>query len=216
MWVISFKVIFILLIFNIALAGGDKVIKHILPNKATILYKETSGKSIISGTIFIKGGSIEDKKGKKGLNHILFKMLLKKTENLSGLEINKVFEDSGGHISTSGGEEFSTIEFSIKVEDFANGMKVLKEILYKPVFEEKMLKQEIDNTIAQINAKKEEGFSYAFDELRKEIYKNTPYEVSPTIDTINLPPSNICLCLCLKSSTVILFKSSGSPRGDTS
>lgn len=155
------------------------MIKHILPNKATILYKETSGKGIISGVIFIKGGSIEDPKGKKGLNHLLFRMLLKKTKNLSGLEINKVFEDSGGHISASGGEEFSTIEFALRVEDFEKGMDVLKDILYNPVFEKEKLNQEINNTIAQINAKKEEGFSYALDELRKEIYKNTPYETSP-------------------------------------
>ncbi|HIE58925.1 MAG TPA: insulinase family protein [Persephonella sp.] len=176
---LKYLIVFLSLTFNLAIAGGNEVIKHILPNKATILYKETSGKGIISGVIFIKGGSVEDPKGKKGLNHLLFKMLLKRTENLTGLEINKVFEDSGGHISTSSGEEFSTIEFAIKLEDFQNGMNVLKEVLYKPVFEKEKLKQEINNTIAQINAKKEEGFSYALDELRKEIYKNTPYETSP-------------------------------------
>ena len=173
-----YLIVLLVLIVNFAFAGGNKVIKHILQNKTTILYKETKGRGIISGVVFIKGGSIEDPEGKKGLNYLLFKMLLKQTENYSGLEINKVFEDSGGHITASGGEEFSTIEFAIKLEDFKKGMEVLKEVLYKPVFEEEKLKQEIDNTIAQINAKKEEGFSYALDEMKKEIYKGTPYEVS--------------------------------------
>lgn len=172
-------IIAFIFIFNIAFAGGNKVIKHILPNGATILYKQTKGKGIISGVLFIKGGSIEDPEGKKGLTHILMRMLLKESKNYSGFEINKVFEDSGGGISSSTAEEFSTIEFSVKVEDFKKGMKVLKDILYNPTFPEDKLKQEIENTIAQIKAKKEEGFSYAFEKLREEVYKGSPYQYSP-------------------------------------
>jgi predicted Zn-dependent peptidase len=169
----------LLIILNTAFAGGYGVIKNILPNGTTILYKQTEGLGIISGTIFIKGGSIEDPAGKKGLTNILMKMILKKTKNYSNFEINKVFEDSGGGIVTSTGEEFSTIEFSLKVEDFEKGMKIIKDILFNPVFEEDKLNQEINNTIAQIEAKKEEGFSYAFDKLKENLYKGTPYQYSP-------------------------------------
>ena len=173
------KLLFFLFIFNTAFAGGYGVIKNILPNGATILYKQTEGPGIVAGSIFIKGGSIEDPQGKKGLTHILMKMILKKSKNYSGLEINKVFEDSGGGISTSTAEEFSTIEFAIKAEDFKKGLQVIKDVIFNPVFEEDKLNQEVNNTIAQIKAKKEEGFSYAFDKLRKEIYKGTPYQYSP-------------------------------------
>ncbi|RMD47459.1 MAG: insulinase family protein, partial [Aquificota bacterium] len=148
-----YKFVLSLLIFiNIAFAGGNKVIKNILPNGSTILYKQTEGKGIISGTIFIKGGSIEDPEGKKGLTNILMKMLLKGSKNYSGLEISKTFEDSGGGITASSSEEFATIEFSLRVSDFKKGMKIIKDILYNPTFPEDKLKQEIENTIAQIQA----------------------------------------------------------------
>ncbi len=174
------KYIFLLFVFfNIAFAGGYNVIKNILPNGVTILYKQTEGPGIIAGSIFIKGGSIEDPEGKKGVTNLLMRMLLKGSKNYSSLEINKTFEDSGGGISSSAAEEFSTVEFALKVEDFDKGMKVIKDILFNPVFDEKKLKQEIQNTIAQIQAKKEEGFSYAFDKLRHELYKGTPYQYSP-------------------------------------
>jgi len=172
-------VLSLLVIINIAFAGGNKVIKNILSNGSTILYKQTEGKGIISGTIFIKGGSIEDPEGKKGLTNLLMKMLLKGSKNYSGLEVSKIFEDSGGGITASSAEEFATIEFSLRVNDFEKGMDVIKDILYNPTFPEDKLKQEIENTIAQIQAKKEEGFSYAFDKLRQEIYKGTPYQYSP-------------------------------------
>ncbi|WP_457642141.1 M16 family metallopeptidase [Persephonella sp.] len=155
------------------------MIKNILPNGLTILFKETEGHGIIAGTVFVRGGSLEDPKGKKGLTNLTLKMLLKGTKNFSSYEINKVFEDSGGYISTSAGEEFSTIEFAMRTDDLKKGLKILKDIIYNPLFPEDKLEMEKSNVIAQIKAKKEEGFSYAFDELRKLIYKGTPYEYSP-------------------------------------
>ena len=169
--------VFLFLIFPAF--GGDTVIKNILPNGATVLFKQTEGEGIIAGSIFIKGGSVEDPEGKKGLTNLTLSLLLKGSKNYSAFEINKTFEDSGGYISTSVGEEYSTIEFALRTQDFEKGMKVLKDMIFNPLFPEDKLKMEKKNVIAQIKAKKEEGFSYAFDQLRKEIYKGTPYQYSP-------------------------------------
>jgi len=158
--------------------GGNKVIKNILPNNVTVLFKGTEGKGILAGSIFIKGGSIEDPEGKKGLTNLTFKMLLKGTKKYDFSSFHRLFEDSGGYISTSVGDEFSVIEFAVRVGDFEEAMKRIKDMLYNPVFPEDKLEQEKINTIAQIKAKKEEGFSYAMDELRKEIYRGTPYQYS--------------------------------------
>ncbi|MCW4573421.1 insulinase family protein [Venenivibrio stagnispumantis] len=158
--------------------GGNKVIKHIYPNKVTILYKETSGKGIIAGSIFIKGGSIEDPQDKKGLTNLAVRMLLKGSKDYSQFQLNKIFEDSGGYISASASEDYIEIDFALKVEDFDKGISVIKDLLFNPLFPEDKLQQEKQNTIAQIKAKQEEGFSYAFDELRKIIYKDTPYQYS--------------------------------------
>lgn len=159
--------------------GGDAVIRNILPNKVVVLFKQTEGEGIIAGSIFIKGGSVEDPEGKKGLTNLTLSLLLKGSRNFSAFEINKVFEDSGGYISTSVGEEYSTIEFALRTEDFKKGMKVIKDMIFNPAFPDEKLQMEKKNVIAQIRAKKEEGFSYAFDQLRNEIYRGTPYEYSP-------------------------------------
>ena len=171
--------IFTLLFLTTFSYGGDGVLKEVLQNKVTILYKETKGMGIIAGTIFIKGGSIEDPDGKKGLTNLTVGMLLKGSKNYSAFDINKVFEDSGGYIGTSTSEEYSTIEFALRTKDIKKALKVIKDIIYNPVFPEDKLNIEKHNVIAAIRAKKEEGFSYAFDKLRKEIYKNTPYAYSP-------------------------------------
>ena len=155
------------------------MIKSILSNGTTVLYKQTEGEGIIAGAIFIKGGSMEDPEGKKGLTNLTLSLLLKGSKKYDAFQISKVFEDSGGYISTSVGEEYATIEFALRTEDFEKGMRVIKDMIYNPLFPEDKLKMEKRNVIAQIKAKKEEGFSYAFDQLRKEIYRGTPYQYSP-------------------------------------
>ncbi len=176
----SFKlfVLIFLLIVNFSY-GGDKVIKNILANRSTILYKETSGLGIIAGTIFIKGGSVEDKEGKKGLTTLTMRTLLKGTKKYSSFEINKVFEDSGGYISTSASEDYVVIEFALRTEDFQKGMEVLKSVIFEPLFPEEQIEIEKRNLIASIKAKKEDAFSYAYDKLRTEMYKGTPYQYPP-------------------------------------
>ena len=158
--------------------GGKVLLKKVLNNKVTIIYKETKGAGIIAGSIFFKGGSIEDPEGKKGLTNLTFKLLLKGTKNYDFISLNKLFEDSGGYISTSVTEEYANIEFALRTKDFEEGLKRIKDLIFNPLFPEDKLKQEKINVISQIKAKKEEGFSYAYDQLKKIIYKGTPYQYS--------------------------------------
>jgi len=179
---IKFVFLSLLILFSIFSEsyGGDEVIKNITKNRITILFKETEGKGIIAGTIFIKGGSIEDPEGKKGLTALTMRLLIKGSKNYSSYDINKVFEDSGGYISTSTNEEYTTIDFALRTKDLKKGLKIIKDIIFNPVFPEDQLNIEKNNLIASIKAKKEDGFSYGFDKLRKLMYKGTPYQYSPS------------------------------------
>ena len=176
-------VIRLILILNICLFylsfGGENLVKTIYPNGITLIYKETEGRGIIGGSIFLKGGSFEDTKEKAGLTNLTLKLLLQGSKNYSQYEISKFFEDSGGFISTSTSEDFSEIDFAVRVEDFPKALSIIQDILNNPKFPEDKLQQEKKNVIAQIKARKEEGFAYGFDELRKEIFKGTNYEYSP-------------------------------------
>ncbi|ACD65801.1 peptidase M16 domain protein [Sulfurihydrogenibium sp. YO3AOP1] len=159
--------------------GGERVLKVIYPNNLTLIYKQTQGKGIIAGSIFIRGGSFEDGTEKAGLTNLTLKLLLKGSKKYSDYDINKFFEDSGGYISSSSGEDFSNIEFATTVDNFPKAVEILMDILENPLFPEDKFSQEKSNIIAQIKAKKEEGFSIAFDDLRKVIYKDTNYQYSP-------------------------------------
>jgi len=78
--------------------GGKVLLKKVLNNQVTIIYKKTKGEGIIAGSVFFKGGSIEDPEGKKGLTNLTLKLLLKGTKNYDFISLNKLFEDSGRQI----------------------------------------------------------------------------------------------------------------------
>jgi predicted Zn-dependent peptidase len=159
--------------------GGESVVKTIYKNGLTLIYKETQGQGIVAGSIFIKGGSYEDTKEKAGLTNLALKLSLQGSSKYSQYDISKFFEDSGGYISVSTSEDFSNIDFAVRVEDLPKALDIISDIINNPTFPEDKLQQEKSNIIAQIKARKEEGFAYGFDELRKEIFKGTNYEYSP-------------------------------------
>lgn len=173
-------IIFLLFIFYNSF-GGEKFLntKKYTQNGTTIILRETKGPGIVAGTIFIVGGSVEDPAGKRGLTNLTLKLLLQGSKNYDSLYINKFFESSGGYIGASASEEVSTIDFAVRTEDFDKAMDIIADVLQNPLFPEEKLRIEIENTKAQIRAKKEEGIAFAFEKLRADVFKDSPYEVSP-------------------------------------
>lgn len=168
----------IISIFHLSYSGDDSLERCFINNFKCIL-KQTKGPGIISGAIYILGGSVEDPVGKRGLTNLTLKVLLKGSKNLDSYQINRFFEDSGGFISVSTSEEYSTIEFSVKTEDFKNAIGIINDILNNPSFEQEKLNIEKQNTKAQLKSNKESGISYGIEKLREIAFDDTPYEVSP-------------------------------------
>lgn len=161
--------------------GGERFLslKKYTQDGATVILKETKGPGIVAGTVFIVGGSVEDPVGKRGLTNLTIKLLIQGSKRYDSLSINKFFESSGGYITASASEEVSTIDFAVRTEDFDKALEIIADIFQNPLFPEEKLRIELENTKAQIRAKKEESMAFAFEKLRLEVFKDTPYEFSP-------------------------------------
>ena len=170
MWVLVF-----LLIFSF---GGAQVIERVLPNGVKLIVKETKGKGIVSGVVFFRGGQHGEKK--RGETHLLFTLLLKGSEKYpSSYEISLPFESYGGFIYSSSGDDFSEIGFATRVEGIEEGLKVIRDVIERPLLREEDIEREKKNTIVSIRSKRERGMEFAMENLRKLTYRGTPYETSP-------------------------------------
>jgi len=154
------------------------VYEKTLPNGVKLIVKETQGKGLVAGVAFFRGGLHGERK--KGETLLLFKLLLKGTESYpDSYAVSYPFEKYGGSVYADSSDDYSELGFATRVEGLKEALSVVKELLLKPLLREEDLEREKKNQIAAIRAKRERGFSLAYEELRKLTYAGTPYETSP-------------------------------------
>ena len=168
----------ILLLFFLSLSfGGAKVEEHTLSNGVKLIIKETKGKGIVSGVIFIKSGTHGE--DKRGLTSLTASLLTKGTKSFDSYQIASTFEDYGGSIYASAADDYVEIGFSTKVEGLHKALAVIKSILTEPLFSEQDLQREKRNALQAIRSRRERGHELAMDHLRRLTYRGSNYEVGP-------------------------------------
>ena len=141
-----------------------------------IYHNTNSDFDIVAINIFLKDGAIDEPI--KGLTNITTSLIGKKTTSKTSQEINEVFENVGGFLRFKTYGDFITISIATKKANIKESIDTLKDILTNSVFEEETLEIEKQHALSTIKSRKERPFDFAFDNLRKILYKNTPYEIS--------------------------------------
>lgn len=141
-----------------------------------IYHNTNSDFDIVAINIFLKDGAIDEPI--KGLTNITTSLMGKKTTSKTSQEINEVFENVGGFLRFKTYGDFITISIATKKANIKESIDTLKDILTNSVFEEETLEIEKQNVLSTLKSRKERPFDFTFDNLRKILYKNTPYEIS--------------------------------------
>jgi predicted Zn-dependent peptidase len=141
-----------------------------------IYHNTKSDFDIVAINIFLKDGAINEPV--KGLTNVTTSLMGKKTTSKTSQEINEVFENAGGFLRFKTYGDFITISIATKKANIKESMDTLKDVLKNIVFEEEALEVEKQNVLSTLKSRKERPFDFAFDNLRKILYKNTPYEIS--------------------------------------
>ncbi len=169
---------FLIIFFFFSLAYGGQALKEFrLENGVKLILKETNGRGVVAGSIFIKSGTHGEEK--RGTTNLITSLLTKGTRTYSSYQIASAFEDWGGGIGASTADDYIEITFSTRPEGLEQGLKVIESILLEPLFPEEGLQVEKRRIIAGIRSRRENGFELAMERLRLITYKGTPYEVSP-------------------------------------
>ncbi len=169
-------ILFVLILLTLSF-GGEKVREVKLDNGVKMIIKETHGKGIVAGVIFIKSGVHGEVR--RGITNLITTLLTKGTKKYSSYEIASAFEDYGGSITATTTDDYVEIAFATKVEGLSRGLEVIRSMLYEPAFDEKDIDREKTNVITAIRSKRERGYELAMEHLRALTFKGTDYEVSP-------------------------------------
>ncbi|WP_029551721.1 M16 family metallopeptidase [Thermocrinis jamiesonii] len=171
------KTILIIFLLLGLVYGGQNLKEVVLENGVKLILKETKGRGIIAGSIFIKGGTHGE--GKRGTTNLMAVLLTKGTKTYSSYEIASAFEDWGGFISSSAADDYVEISFATRPQGLDQALKVIESILLEPSFKEENLQVEKRRALSRIRSRREDGFELAMEKLRLITYKGTTYEVSP-------------------------------------
>ncbi len=168
----------ILVLFILSLSfGGARVQEYILEKGVKLILKETKGKGIVSGVVFIKSGTHGEEK--RGLTNLTALLLTKGTKSYSSYQIASTFEDYGGSVYASASDDYVEIGFSTKLEGLREGLLVIRSMLTEPSFSHEDVQREKQNLLQAIRSRRESGQELAVDALRRLTYKGSNYEVVP-------------------------------------
>ncbi|MEA3506672.1 MAG: insulinase family protein, partial [Elusimicrobiota bacterium] len=108
-----------------------------LKNGLTVILRNIPGISVINYDFFFKGGVTYDKIFETpGLFNFMSSMMERGTKNYGRVELNEKFEERGASFSVSSGNNTFYVKGSSLKEDSGYILKLLKEIVYEPSFDE--------------------------------------------------------------------------------
>ncbi len=168
------KILFIMIAIQGVLLSATVEEIAIEGEKSAMIYEADKTLPIVSMQIvFQNAGSIEDKK-EAGLAQFTAKLLNEGTKKLGSVGFATALEDSAIHLAAHAGTETFVLEISALKEKFAQGVKLLTQLLADPNLTEESVKK-IKILMQAAIKRKESNFDYiAALNLKKELYHDTP------------------------------------------
>ena len=149
------KLIFISFFFNLITPQDMKIKypeleKHSLVNGLTVYTAEHHEQPAVFFQLLIPLGNFDVAIRKEGVASMAVDMLSKGTKNYSADELSEAIESTGGSLSASSGNEYTTITGRFLKEDLKTGLELMADMVLHPTFpknEWKLLKKQTQEGI---------------------------------------------------------------------
>ncbi len=171
----------ILLIEGVILASSISKIK-INGHEVPVIYEADHNLPLVTLQLVFQNSGMLFDGNKSGLARISAKLLNEGTKKLGSVGFATILEDNAIHLSADTGRETFVIELSALKEKFAEGVKLLRELLRDPNYTADTLKKLKLLTLAQIERKRSDFDYIASRNLYKLLYDGTPL-ANPTLGT---------------------------------
>jgi zinc protease len=146
-----------------------------LDNGLQVLLRTNRNIPTVSMQLYFKGGVIADPDGKSGVGNASAAMALRGTPSRTHNEIQAFFDQRGGGIRGSGGNNTIFITSSMLKEDFEEGAAVFADSVINPSFpsaEWERYRPELENRIRRM---KDRWTGECFLFFRKQFFKRSPF-----------------------------------------
>ena len=156
--------------------------RTVLSNRLVLLHSEDHTLPFVTLQFLVDAGSQRDPSGREGLAYLTAKGLLLGTSSHDLSAINEELDFLGASLDLSSGRDYAIVSLRILKKDLDKGVALLMEVLTKPLFPDKEIKQEIEKTLAALQSQEDQPGKVAEKEFLKTLYLSGPYR-NPSIGT---------------------------------
>lgn len=148
--------------------------KHLYPNGLTLIVDEAPQLRSVALGAWVKTGSRHEDIDSSGMCHFLEHMIFKGSKNFNALEISKAVDQVGGDFNAFTSREHTCFHFFLPSNELSLGASLLKEILFKPLFETKEISREREVVLQEIAMTKESPEEDSFDRFMEKAFSHHP------------------------------------------
>ncbi len=149
--------------------------REVLPNGMVLLVAEQRAVPIVTVSMLIHAGSVQDPPGKPGVANLVAQLLTQGTKTRTAPQISEAIEFIGGSLSVDAGQETTTLSLSVLSKDLDTGLDLMADVLLNPVFEQADLQRKINETVAGIKRDQEDPGTVSWQAFLAEVYGSHPF-----------------------------------------
>ena len=157
-----------------------------LSNGIKVLLMPDHELPLINVSAMIRVGSIWEPEEKTGLAAITGSAIRAGgTKTFAPDKLDEILENIAASVEVGIGEESGSAGLSVLTKDWDQGLKVFADVLQNPRFDKDRFELFRAQTIDAIRRQNDVPTQIGMRELKKLLYKNSPYGKTPTIETVS-------------------------------
>ncbi len=164
-------------------AGAFPVVKRVLPNGLTVLFKRRPGRPLAGVSFHCRAGSGYDPAGKEGMAQLLADMLPKGTATLSQEEVARKLDEWGGNYSIGVDRDLLYGSITLATEDAADGLALFSELITQPALDAGEFGKEQASAVSRLERRADDINAQASDLYTASIFAQSPYD-HPVMGTL--------------------------------
>jgi zinc protease len=176
---VRLAILLVALVLSLAAVGGASAAalgqRDVLPNGTVLLVAEQRAVPIVTVSLLIQAGSVQDPPDKPGVANLVAQMLTQGTKTRTAPQISEAIEFIGASLSVDAGQESTTLSLSVLSKDLDTGLELMADVLLNPVFNQADLQRKINEVVAGIKRDQEDPGTVSWQAFLKEVYGSHPF-----------------------------------------
>ena len=174
------RTLFISLILMAGVALGQQVhvpptTRQTLDNGLTVILMEYRKVPVVYFRLVARGGSAQDPAGLEGVASLMTTLMREGTITRSSTEISNAIDFIGGSLSVGAGLEYSAANSEVLAKDVDTGLDLFSDVILHPSFPDEEIERQRKQSLASLDAVKENPRSIASITFSKNVYGGHPY-----------------------------------------